>query len=318
MHQPDLYVHAANVQLAVYTWGERPTLEQPREVLVLAHGFPDRALFWEKVAKALERDFYVVAYDMRGCARSTHISGTRHYRYEVLVADLLAVIDAVSPTQKVHLVGHDWGGLYGWEAIVDPAGMQRIASFTTLSPSLEQVGFYLRSRLLRPTPRNLWQLGSQLLRNSLMTFFTLPVLPELLFLSGMGTFMFKRLVTRFEPRISFQDYPGLAGDARRYLGIYRANLLQRTLRPRKVQSIVPVHAIIAVHDPFLPPPVFERSHEWTVKYSQSLVDAAHWAPLSRPLELATDIAVFVGLHRQAERVPSAVTISTEELISTGA
>jgi len=109
MHTPDLFATAAGVRLAIYTWGEKPTAAHPRDVLVLAHGFPDRALFWEKVAENLQQEFYVVAYDMRGCASSTHISGARHYRFEVLIADLFAVIDAVSPTQKVHLLGHDWG-----------------------------------------------------------------------------------------------------------------------------------------------------------------------------------------------------------------
>ena len=186
MHQPDLFVQNYPVTLAVYTWGAKPTPEQPREVLVFAHGFPDRALFWEQVAQQLQDEFYVVAFDMRGCAESTHIRGYKHYKFEPLIADLYAVIDAVSPDQKVHLIGHDWGGIYGWNAINAPEGDQRIASFTTMSPSLEQVGLYLRRRLLKPTPRNLWQVGVQLLRNSLMTFFTFPILPELLFLSGLA------------------------------------------------------------------------------------------------------------------------------------
>jgi len=298
MHQPDLYASSGDVQLAIYTWGEKPRSDHPREVIVLAHGFPDRALFWEKVAEKLEKDFFVVAYDMRGCANSTHITGSKHYRFEPLVTDLFAVIDAVSPAQKVHLVGHDWGGIYGWDAIYDPEGAKRIASFTTMSPSLEQVGFYLKRRIMRPTPRNLLQLFGQLLRNSLMTFFTLPVLPELVFLTGLGTVMFRNLVARFEPRIRFQKNDGMEGDAIRYLGIYRANLLQRTLLPRKNITTVPVHVLMAEQDPFLPPPVFESSHEYTTHYSQSTIDAAHWAPLSRPDEVADTVRYFVQSNSQ--------------------
>lgn len=297
MHQPDLFVPSGDVTLAVYTWGQAPTPEHPREVLVLAHGFPDRALFWEQVATALQQDFYVVAFDMRGCANSTHIRGRRHYHFAPLVQDLYAVINAVSPGQKVHLVGHDWGGIYGWDAIAEPEGIRRIASYVTMSPGLDHVGFYLRRRFLRPTPRNLWQAFSQLLRNSLMTFFTLPLLPELVFRSGLGTVMFRALVGLYEPRITFRKNEGMEGDAIRYLGIYRANLLQRALLPQqKPVSPVPVHLLLAAHDPFLPPAVFEACPESTTDCSRSLVDAAHWAPLSRPREMATTITNFIHAH----------------------
>lgn len=292
--KPTQFVQSGDVQLAVYSWGD---VKSP--VLVLAHGFPDRALFWEKVADALKADFHVVAYDMRGCADSTHISGWRHYRFEPLLQDLYAVIDAVSPDRKVHLVGHDWGGIYGWNAISEPEGEKRIASFTTMSPSLEQVGFFLQRRLLKPTPKNLVQAVGQLFRNSLMMFFTLPVLPELVFRSGLGTVMFRSMVARYEPRIQFSKNEGMEGDAIRYLGIYRANLLQRTLLPRKAVTSVPVHVLKAVNDPFLPPAVFEVSPECATQYSESTVDAAHWAPLSRPQELAATVRTFVQSLRPA-------------------
>jgi pimeloyl-ACP methyl ester carboxylesterase len=297
MRQPDLFVDSENVRLAVYTWGSVPSADAPKEVLMLAHGFPDRAMFWEKVAHELSDRFYVVAYDMRGCGASTHITGYKYYQYERLLNDLYAVIDAVSPQQKVHLVGHDWGGLYGWSAIVASEGIKRIASFATLSPSLDQIGFFLRQRMLKPTPNNLIQLLSQLLRNSLMTFFTLPILPEILWRSGVAIAMFRVIIGHYEKRITFQPNDGVEGDAVRYLGIYRANLLQRVLRPKKEVSSVPVHAMIAQHDPFLPPWIFEDSVNWTKDYSETAIDASHWAPLSQPVALANAISSFVGRNR---------------------
>jgi len=294
MRAPDEFVESGDIRLAVYRWGERPGVRQGRDVVVLAHGFPDRALFWEKVAGALQHDFHVVALDMRGCGDSTHIAGRRHYHFRPLLDDLYAVIDAVSPGQKVHLVGHDWGGIYGWDAICEPEGMRRIASFFTMSPSLDHVGFYLRRRFLKPTPRHLLQAFGQLLRNSLMTFFTLPLLPELVFRSGLGVVLFRKLVAHYEPRITFQKNEGMEGDAIRYLGIYRANLLQRVLLPKPQQSPVPVHVLKAVDDPFLPPAVFEVCPETATNYRHSTVAAAHWAPLSRPLEMAFAISNFIN------------------------
>lgn len=294
MHQPDLYTTSYDVKLAIYTWGTPPTPEHPKEVLLFAHGFPDRALFWEKVALELQHDFYVVAFDMRGCANSTHIKGCKHYKFEPLIQDLFAVIDAVSPYQKVHVVGHDWGGIYTWNAVQMTDGIQRIASLTTMSPSLEQVGIYLRKRLLKPTPKNLWQLMVQLLRNSLMMFFALPILPDVLWRSGLGVVMLGWIFKWFEPQGSLKKNEGVAGDAVRYLGIYRANLLQRVLPAKRFTVSVPVHLLLAQHDPFLPPALFEQPEQWANQVAVSYVDAAHWAPLSRPVELATAIRQYLN------------------------
>ena len=54
MLKPKLFAESEHIQIAIYTWGEKPTIDQPREILVFAHGFPDRAVFWEKVAQATQ------------------------------------------------------------------------------------------------------------------------------------------------------------------------------------------------------------------------------------------------------------------------
>ncbi|MDO9237249.1 MAG: alpha/beta fold hydrolase [Aquabacterium sp.] len=298
MRKPDLFVHAQpKLKLAVYTWGKAPTAEAPRETVVLLHGFPDRAMFWDKVATQLSRHFYVVAYDMRGCGASSHITGRKHYRYAPLIDDLFDVIDAVSPKQKVHLVGHDWGGLYGWDALYDPRANSKLASFVTMAPSLNQVGLWMRKRMLRPTPHNIGQLLHQsLISNGLMTFFAMPILPTMLWKSGLATRMFGFFMRRFEG-LTYVPNEGVEGDAIRYLGIYQSNLLQQALMPKRpVKTAIPVHALIASKDPFLPTRVFEGCRDWASQYSESTVDAAHWAPLSQPAILATTIKRIATLH----------------------
>ena len=44
MLQPKLFAESENIQIAIYTWGEKPTIDQPRETLVFAHGFPNKAI----------------------------------------------------------------------------------------------------------------------------------------------------------------------------------------------------------------------------------------------------------------------------------
>lgn len=296
---------AAGVQLAVHTWGERPSARTPREVVVLLHGFPDRALLWEQVAHDLADGCFVIAHDMRGCGASTPLQGQRHYRYAPLLDDLFAVIDQLSPGQKVHLAGHDWGGLYGWDALFDARAATRIASFTTMAPSLNQVGQWVRQRLSRPTPTRIAQVLHQMLvSNGLMGFFAMPLLPTLLWRSGLGLWTFRQMVERLEA-VPLPVHPGVEADAVRYLGIYRANLFQQVLRPQAVQRTpIPVHTLIATRDPFLPPRVFEGCADWTAHPSQSNVNASHWAPLSRPAEVATAIRGMVERwpdHAHTER-----------------
>lgn len=299
-HQQMKVVTPAGVELSVHTWGQRPSVQAPREVFVLLHGFPDRALLWEGVARHLSQGGFVIAYDMRGCGQSTPLHGTRHHRYAPLIDDLFAVIDGMKLPQKVHLVGHDWGGLYGWDALFDARARTRIASFTTMAPSLNQVGQWVRQRLSRPTPARIAQVLHQMLvSNGLMGFFAMPVLPTLMWRSGLGVWTFRKLVERLE-RVPLPVHPGVAGDAVRYLGIYRANLFQQVLRPQPVQRTpIPVHTLVATRDPFLPPRVFEGCADWTDHPSHSEVDATHWAPLSRPLEVARAVMDMASRHRQA-------------------
>ncbi|HEX4878956.1 MAG TPA: alpha/beta fold hydrolase [Limnobacter sp.] len=292
MRKPDQTVCHRGIEIAIYQWGTQTHPNDDREVIVLAHGFPDRAVFWDKVATELSNRYRVVAFDMRGCGNSSPVTGTRAYRFDELLEDLFAVIDTVSPGQRVHLVGHDWGGIYGWDAISTTQGQQRIASFSTLSPSLDHVAQFFRQRIFRPTPVHLYQLLRQCVRNSLMVFFALPVLPALFFASGAGTMVFKWLMQALEPTAGFQAYPGLKQDAIRFLGIYRANLFGRMLMPRQLHTSVPVMAIQAEHDPFLPPLLFEHSSKSANIYSATPMDASHWAPLSRSKPLAH----LIGAH----------------------
>lgn len=298
MIAPSFFTDSNDVRLAVYTWGTPPTKETPKEVIVMLHGFPDCALFWEPVAVLLAREHYVVAYDMRGTGLSTPISGTAAYQYRFLIDDVFAVIKDLNLPQKIHLVGHDWGGLYGWPTLSDPRSTNTIASFSTLSPSLDHIGLWLRKRLLRPTPCNIIAALGQLGRNSLMLFFTLPLLPHMLWKSGLGARLIKRMMWRFEKQ-HFNARAGLNADAIRYLGIYRANLLKGTLLPKQQKVNIPVLALIAERDPFLPPRLFVESALSAENYQERLVDASHWAPLSQPN------AVAVAIQSMLKQFPSA-------------
>lgn len=85
------------------------------EAIILLHGFPESRRAWRAVAPELARDFFVVAPDQRGFGGSDRPEGIEAYAIEPLLADLIALADALE-LRRFTLVGHDWGGAVAWAA----------------------------------------------------------------------------------------------------------------------------------------------------------------------------------------------------------
>jgi pimeloyl-ACP methyl ester carboxylesterase len=166
---------AEGVELSVR---ERGNAAAPTVVLV--HGYPDSKEVWSPVAERLAGRFHVVQYDVRGCGASTAPRPLRGgFTLEKLTGDFLAVADAVSPEAPVHLVGHDWGSVQGWEFATAAATKGRIASFTSISgPSLDHFGHWIADRLRRPSARGVRQLLGQGAKSWYVYALCTPVLPE--------------------------------------------------------------------------------------------------------------------------------------------
>ena len=175
----DSKVSRNGVYLAVRTWSadKSPTV-------ILVHGYPDANHVWEKVAERLSRHFKVVAYDVRGAGNSSVPQGRAAYKLRELRNDLHAVMDAVSPDQPVHLVGHDWGSIQTWESVTEPGAEHRIASYTTLSgPCLDHVGQWMKAQLRE---QKLGAVLNQLSHSWYIGAFQLPVLAPALWKVGLA------------------------------------------------------------------------------------------------------------------------------------
>lgn len=81
--------------------------------MVLIHGYPDTKEMWDPVVARLAERVHVIAYDVRGAGRSDAPQSPAAYDFERLGDDFEAVADATAAGERVHLVGHDWGGLQG-------------------------------------------------------------------------------------------------------------------------------------------------------------------------------------------------------------
>ncbi|MFH9005729.1 SDR family oxidoreductase [Streptomyces afghaniensis] len=285
------WVRTGEVELCVAEVGDprRPTV-------VLVHGYPDSKEVWSEVAARLAGHFHVVAYDVRGHGRSTAPRPLRGgFTLEKLTDDFLAVADAVSPDQPVHLVGHDWGSVQAWEFTTVRRTEGRIASFTSMSgPSLDHFGHWINRRVKRPTPRRIGQLLGQGARSWYVYLLQTPVLPELAWRGPLGK-RWPRVLERVE-KVPRGDYPtsSLPSDAAHGAWLYRDNVRPRLRRPRPdAYAHAPVQVVTPLEDRFLSERLTDELEQWVPQLTRRTVQAGHWIPRTRPDQLASWIEEFV-------------------------
>ncbi|MFE0877379.1 SDR family oxidoreductase [Streptomyces smyrnaeus] len=285
-------VATGGIELCVTELGDatRPTV-------MLLHGYPDSKEVWSQVAHRLEDRFHVVLYDVRGCGRSTAPKPLRGgFTLEKLTDDFLAVAEAVSPDEPVHLVGHDWGSVQGWEFTTVRRTEGRIASFTSISgPSLDHFGHWIKKRMSRPTPRRAAQLLGQGAKSWYVYALHTPVLPELAWRGPLGK-RWPRLLELTE-KVPGGSYPtaSLPQDAAHGAWLYRDNIRARLRRPRTdCYAHAPVQLITPTQDAFLSEHLYDELELWAPRLTRRTLPAKHWVPRTRPDQLAGWISEFVS------------------------
>ncbi|MFD7338585.1 SDR family oxidoreductase [Streptomyces violascens] len=300
------WVRTGGVELCVAELGDE---SQPTVLLV--HGYPDSKEVWSKVAERLAERFHVVLYDVRGHGRSTAPAPLRGgFTLEKLTDDFLAVADAVSPDRPVHLVGHDWGSVQGWEFATVERTEGRIASFTSMSgPSLDHFGHWIKNRMSRPTPRKVGQLLGQGAKSWYVYMLHTPVLPELAWRGPLGK-RWPKMLQRLE-NVPADGYPtaSLAQDAAHGAWLYRDNVRARLRRPRPdAYAHVPVQLITPLDDVFLSPKLYAELEHWAPRLIRRTLPAKHWIPRTRPDQLAAWISEFVRTNEDG--TPARDTVAT--------
>ncbi|WSF37228.1 SDR family oxidoreductase [Streptomyces sp. NBC_01351] len=296
------WVATGGIELCVVELGDadRPTV-------VLVHGYPDSKEVWSDVAERLAERFHVVLYDVRGHGRSSAPQPLRGgFTLEKLTDDFLAVADAVSPDRPVHLVGHDWGSVQGWEFATVARTEGRIASFTSVSgPSLDHFGHWIKKRMTRPTPRRAAQLLGQGAKSWYVYMLHTPVLPELAWRGPLGK-RWPAILERIE-KVPAGDYPtaSLPSDAAHGAWLYRDNVRPRLRKPREdAFAHAPVQLITPSGDAFLSERLYDDLERWAPDLLRRTLPAKHWVPRTRPDQLAAWITEFVTDREEpATRAP---------------
>lgn len=263
------------------------------EVVVLLHGFPEDASAWTAVSERLhDNGFRTLAPDQRGYSPGASPTGTDAYRVTQLVRDVLALVDA-SGAERVHLVGHDWGGAVAWTTAL--SSPERLLSLTVLSTPHPTA----MARALR-TP-------DQARRSWYMLAFQVPGLPERVLSRSMRRFLTSAGLPadhaeRYAAR--FASPASLRGP----IGWYRASAPWRSLSSRgsgrrtgagatkgagaqrSSQVRVPTTYMWGRHDVALGRAAAEGTADLVdADYRFVELDAGHWLPECHPDEVAEAI-----------------------------
>ena len=210
--------------------------------VLLLHGVPETSSMWRHVAPALAVGRRVLAPDLPGLGGSSY-SGP--YDVTSVVAQLVALLEAQLPGQRVDVVGHDWGGVIA-------------LGLTGVRPDLVR-RLVVANAPYRTVP---W------LRAGHIPLFTLPAVPELLFRVGGRRLV--ELMLRIAWKSDVQLDPEVRAEyvaaytdpvkVRGMLGYYRAATrpkIAAAVQRQRPDSEPPVHAekmlvLWGAQDPVLP------------------------------------------------------------------
>ncbi len=232
----------------------------------------------------------------RGSGSSDVPDSGADYALPILVEDMAAVVNAVSPRAPVHLVAHDWGSIQGWEAVTSDVLAGRIASFTSISgPPLDHAALWARKhRTWKPADLRL--LVGQAAHSWYIAFFHLPYLSEVVIRGAKA----QRKLSAAWHRRSRTSTGEPSGSSTRVddfahgLELYRANVRQRARHPVQGHTDAPVQIIVPTRDRYVTPPLLEGLEAWSPVVWRREVDAGHWVLRSHPSEVAEWIRQVVA------------------------
>lgn len=265
-----LTVTANGINLHVVVDGVGPTI-------LLLHGFPDTHHLWRLVAPRLVASgFRVVMFDQRAYGETDAPAEVSSYTVDKIASDAIEVLKALNITEKVKLVGHDWGAFIGWFLCLNYP--DRFDKYVAIS-----VGHPLAYRHAGP---------AQWLKGWYVLMFQFPGLAEWLF-SANDFRAIKRLSNDPIDRAHRVESFARPGRLTAALNWYRANFSNLGISKFGTNT-VPTMGIYSVDDVALT----EKQMTDSVKYMDAdwryvrIENSSHWIPLDQPDQLAREIVTW--------------------------
>ncbi|MCW2654805.1 MAG: hypothetical protein QOE41_4755 [Mycobacterium sp.] len=283
------------VQIAVHEQGNAngPTV-------VLAHGWPDSHMLWDNVVPLLTERFRVITYDNRGAGQSSAPHSFHAYSMAHFAEDFSAVIQALSPSQPVHVLAHDWGAVAIWEYLKRPNASDRISSFTSVSiPSADHLVAYILDNLKRPyRPAAFLAAVRQVLKIAYMIAFSVPVVAPAIARAALKGNRLQRILAVAEgiPADQIHHAESVNRDAANSLKIYRANFFHSVSQGARDHYVdVPVQIVGHSNDPAITLKALDDESRWVARLWRRDIRSGHWSPFSQPGLLARALSEMVDV-----------------------
>lgn len=245
--------------------------------ILLLHGFPDTHHLWRHVAPQLVASgFRVVMFDQRGYGQSDAPAAVTAYTIDKIASDAIEVLKSLAVSEKVRLVGHDWGAFIGWYLCMNYP--ERFERFVAVS-----VGHPLAYRNAG---------AAQWLKAWYVIMFQIPGLAECLF-SANNFRALRKLSIEPEDQTSRVHAFSPKGRLTAALNWYRANFSKFGTANFKF-STVPTLGIFSTDDVALTEKQMVDSEKYVKadwKYVR-IENSSHWIPLDQPQRLTEEIVAW--------------------------
>ncbi|MFM9880330.1 MAG: alpha/beta fold hydrolase [Burkholderiaceae bacterium] len=134
-----------------------------KPALMLLHGFPQTHAMWQRVARALREDYFLVLPDLRGYGDSAKPPGLpdhSNYSKRAMAHDLVLLMEALDRPQ-FGLCGHDRGGRVAHRLALDHAERVTKLCLIDIAPTLDMYNnttmafaqaYYHWFHMIQPSP----------------------------------------------------------------------------------------------------------------------------------------------------------------------
>lgn len=118
-------IETNGIRLRARVQGEGP-------LVLMVHGFPEIRYSWRhQMGPLAAAGFTACAVDVRGYGGSDKPHEVEAYSMAAMCADVVGVIDALSPNAPAVLIGHDWGAPIVWHtAVLHPSKVRGVAGLS--------------------------------------------------------------------------------------------------------------------------------------------------------------------------------------------
>ena len=244
-------------------------------VMLMLHGFPEFWYSWRYQIREFNKDYRVVAVDLRGYGESDKPLDSKAYTIPQLVSDIIELISSVCKDKCV-LVAHDWGGIIAWRVVYQRPDL--IAKYIVLCC---------------PHPKRYLELAqvdlNTLMRQWYVLLFQFSYIPEMIIRADDYLFL-KDLFTDSKTGVvntnrmdddtisafiyTFSQENALKCPLYYYKTMRDPNKQRDQPRDQKVQ--IPTLLMMGVHDSILTQALGEGNEKFVENIRVKNIDGSHW------------------------------------------